>query len=349
MSIKPAKVQFNGGEISPWLEARYDIAKFDKTAKLCRNFIPLIEGSIKRRGGSRFVACCLDDEGVRFSINPYPLEAEVIIEGEKRNNINVVRGEYVNYEVRMEGYATYRDKVLVNDNLEIEVKLVSNTKKCSLKIIPNPLDAIVKIDGYERNIAEFAKNSEVFYIVYKDGYKMVSGVVELCDDVELCVDLVKDDESENETESVYGDWGKPIAFISCSAVGYINKQYKCFLFRFENGYLPVIFDANKTVPDVIDENLFCYENVDGYDAVAYKNGEYILCYMEQGSEALYYKDLDGKLVYAVDILTQKNLGWQIGDNGKYASYYALYDGNVSGNAIKVYYKGNLVWVLKGRE
>ena len=52
MSIKPAKVQFNGGELSPWLEGRTDIAKYDKTAKLCRNFIPMAEGSLKRRGGT---------------------------------------------------------------------------------------------------------------------------------------------------------------------------------------------------------------------------------------------------------------------------------------------------------
>ena len=54
MSIKPTRMQFNGGELSPWLQGRTDIAKYDKTAKLCRNFIPLVEGSLKRRGGTRF-------------------------------------------------------------------------------------------------------------------------------------------------------------------------------------------------------------------------------------------------------------------------------------------------------
>ena len=347
MSIKPAKVQFNGGEISPWLEARYDIVKFDKTAKLCRNFIPLIEGSVKRRGGSRFVSFCLDDEGVSFSINPFPLEAEVVIGGEKRNNIKVARGELVNYEVKFDGYATCIGNVIVNNDLCIDVKLVSNTKKNVLKIIPNPSDAVVKIEGYERREAEFAKNSEVFYIVYKDGYKMQSGTVDLCKDMEIYVDLVKDD--ENEGESIYGDWGNPVAFISCSALGYLNKQYKCFLLRFENGYLPIIFDANKNVPDKIDESLFCYEDVDGYDAVVYKNNQYILCYMEQGKEALYYKKLDGNLIFAVDIVSQKALGWQVNEDGYYASYYATYDGHISGNVFKVYYKGNLVWALRGRE
>ena len=347
MSIKPAKIQFNGGEISPWLDARYDIAKFDKSAKLCRNFIPLIEGSIKRRGGSRFVARCLSDDGVTFSINPYPSEAEVIIDGEKRNNIKVARGEYVSFELKMEGYAPYSGKILVNDDLCIDVKLVSNSEKMTLKIISNPIDAIIKIDGYERNEGEFAKNSEVFYIVYKDGYIMKSGSVILSEDMELYIELEKDEEVVGG-ESVFGDWGRPVGLISCSAVGYIEKQYKCFLLRFENGYLPVIFNANENVPNKIDETLFCYENVDGYDAVVYKGGKYVLCYMEQGSEALYYKLLDGTLIYAVDFLTQKAVGWQVNDDGKYASYYANYDGHVSGNVVKVYYKGNLIWELKGR-
>ena len=64
MEMKPAKVQFNGGELSPWLEGRVDFAKYDKTAKLCRNFIPISEGSLKRRGGTRFVAFTPEEETV---------------------------------------------------------------------------------------------------------------------------------------------------------------------------------------------------------------------------------------------------------------------------------------------
>lgn len=56
MGIKPALTQFNGGEISPQLEGRLDWDKYNYSAKLCKNFIPLIEGSLRRRGGSHFVA-----------------------------------------------------------------------------------------------------------------------------------------------------------------------------------------------------------------------------------------------------------------------------------------------------
>lgn len=56
MAIKPAINQFNGGELSPYLEGRTDWDKYNYSAKLCKNFIPLVEGSLKRRGGSHFVA-----------------------------------------------------------------------------------------------------------------------------------------------------------------------------------------------------------------------------------------------------------------------------------------------------
>lgn len=56
LAIKPALNQFNGGEISPYLEGRYDWDKYNYSAKLCKNFIPTVEGYLKRRGGSHFVA-----------------------------------------------------------------------------------------------------------------------------------------------------------------------------------------------------------------------------------------------------------------------------------------------------
>ena len=91
MSIKPEKVQFNGGELSPWLEGRTDIAKYDKTAKLCRNFIPLAEGCLRRRGGTRFVSFTLDEQEVMFKVITNPVDAIVIINGQERNSVFVAR------------------------------------------------------------------------------------------------------------------------------------------------------------------------------------------------------------------------------------------------------------------
>ena len=108
MSIKPTRMQFNGGELSPWLQGRTDIAKYDKTAKLCRNFIPLVEGSLKRRGGTHFVAQTPLDDDILFQIIPTPPEAKVLINGVERSSITVARGDKLYYEVSCDGYSQKR-------------------------------------------------------------------------------------------------------------------------------------------------------------------------------------------------------------------------------------------------
>ena len=59
--------------------------------------------------------------------------------------------------------------------------------------------------------------------------------------------------------------------------------------------------------------------------------------------------MEQNLVWAIDSGTQKAVGWQTDENGKYALFYELYDGSVSGNAFKIYYKGELVWTIEGRD
>ncbi len=347
MSIKPEKVQFNGGELSPWLEGRTDIAKYDKTAKLCRNFIPLAEGCLRRRGGTRFVSFTLDEQEVMLKIIANPVDAVVIIDGQERNSICVARGDKVSYEVKAEGYASKFGECYVNDDMEIKVDLVSMVEMCKINIVATPSDAIIKIEGYERSSAEFYKNLDVFYMVYKDGYVMQSATVKVTEDMTIYVDLVEDEVEENEP--IYEDWGAPVGFVNCTALGSIEKQRKCILLKFEKGYLPIVFDAELVVPEEINRYIFIYDTYDGYNGVAKVNGEYQLCIVSRGTNALYYRDKEQNLVWAIDSGTQKAVGWQTDENGKYALFYELYDGSVSGNAFKIYYKGELVWTIEGRD
>ncbi len=50
------KPSFNAGEISPRLHARTDFAKYRSAVEICENLIPLSEGGVMRRSGTRFVA-----------------------------------------------------------------------------------------------------------------------------------------------------------------------------------------------------------------------------------------------------------------------------------------------------
>ena len=56
MQMLPNLNRFTFGETSPYLAARIDLAKHQAGLKRLENFIPLLQGPMKRRGGTRFVA-----------------------------------------------------------------------------------------------------------------------------------------------------------------------------------------------------------------------------------------------------------------------------------------------------
>lgn len=347
MSMKPAKVQFNGGELSPWLEGRFDIAKFDKTAKLCRNFIPLAEGSLKRRGGTHFAATTPYDDDIFFEIDATPKNAKIIINDEEQTKIAVARGDVVTFEVSAEGYAFKSGRFTVTENTKLKVNLISQTESFNLTIVPTPVDAVVKINGYVQNSAEVFKNDTATYVVYKDGYELQQGSVVITEDKIISV-VLKEDEQEAPS---YGDWGNLVGFVACSAVGYDQQQWKCFYIRFTNGYLPVIFSAFDEAPtDPVNESLFFRSIYDGYNSVVYRDEVYTHTYVYRTNKnAIIWMDKDGNYKWAIDPLTAMLIGYQVDDNGRYAAVYDTYYGVVSSNVLKVYHNNKLVWTLKGRE
>ncbi len=346
MSIKPAKVQVNGGELSPWLEGRTDIAKYDKTAKLCRNFIPLAEGSLKRRGGTRFVAPTPEAAEVTFKIVALPEEAKVFIDNVQRKTLKVARGDRVSFEVTADGYAGQSGEATVTDDMTLKVHLVSFYERARLTITTVPDDATVKIDGIVRRSFDAYKNSEVPYLVYKNGYDAVDGKVLMDEDKELTVTL----QSADEGSGSYGDWGVPQYFVACTAVGRIDKMLKCFCFRFSNGYLAVVFNSKKVAPDETAEWMFFKTVTDGYDSLLYKKGKYYLACLHCTDMAYYYNDVNGEMIGAYNTsLEMKVCGWQIDEDGDYASFYTRYDGSVAGAVVKVYYNGKTVWIMKERK
>lgn len=52
----PIQTTFNAGELSYSIEGRVDTAKYPNGCKTLENYIPMIQGPAKRRGGTRFVA-----------------------------------------------------------------------------------------------------------------------------------------------------------------------------------------------------------------------------------------------------------------------------------------------------
>lgn len=346
MSIKPTKVQFNGGELSPWLEGRTDIAKYDKTAKLCRNFIPLAEGSLKRRGGTRFVAETVTWSPMTFKIEAYPEEAQIMMNEELTDTVEVVRGDVVEFEVQAKGYASQSGRVVVSDNMTLTVRLISNVLRCKLVIVPVPADAIVKIAGVQRSSYEAQQNTRVRYLVYKNGYAEKSGEVLMDTNKTLTVTL----DTDQETGGSYGDWGTPEYFVACTAVGYDRVQLKCFCIRFTAGYLMIVFKANLNVPDDAAEWLFFKTDYDRLDTVAYKNNTYYPARLVCMNKSYDYYGSNGAIVASFDkALTMKVVGWQLDEDRQYASFYKRYDGTVSGTVVRIFYEGKKVWTMKERK
>lgn len=179
MSVKPAKVQFNGGELSPWLEGRTDIAKYDKTAKLCRNFIPLAEGSLKRRGGTHFVAATPEADEVIITISADPADADVSINGIAANSAKVARGDEVVYRVSADGFIGQSGTLNAEEDKTLEIELTAKNEMYRLTVEPLPQDAEVVLNGYVRKSVRVLSGDVVSYTVSKDGYVTRMGSMEV--------------------------------------------------------------------------------------------------------------------------------------------------------------------------
>ncbi len=352
MSIKPTRMQFNGGELSPWLQGRTDIAKYDKTAKLCRNFIPLVEGSLKRRGGTHFVAQTPLDDDILFQIIPTPPEAKVLINGVERSSITVARGDKLYYEVSCEGYSSVSANYVVLEDTKLEVFLVSKSELFTFTLQPNPADATVVLNGYQRNSVRVLKNSTVEYQVYKDGYILQKNSVVVQNNQTLQVKLELDEQALID----YGDWGTLEKFVGCIVFGSEDYFYRSFVIKFSKGYLGVIINYAQIAPDenyVVDDTLFFESNYDLYNAIVKLMGTYYTpCVAVRGAAddvvVVWYYNENNEFIGGIDWLTAELAGWPKDEDGNFITEIKDYVGVVSGNVLKLYYQGNLVWELKGK-
>lgn len=180
MAIKPALNQFNGGEVSPWLEGRFDWEKYKYSAKLCKNFIPLIEGSLKRRSGTHFVA---ETESlpiittkfvVTFSDSPTVLPDTYISvngAGEEKINasnpmtyeINMDYGSVLTYSIRADGYQPVKGNLTVMEDNTVNIQLLSIQNAVTLTINTTPPSAEVYINGIKTRSLTFDKSQTVSY------------------------------------------------------------------------------------------------------------------------------------------------------------------------------------------
>ncbi|MBO7712319.1 MAG: hypothetical protein J6S85_02050 [Methanobrevibacter sp.] len=182
MSIKPALNQFNGGEISPHLEGRFDWDKYNYSAKLCKNFIPLVEGSLKRRGGSHFVTETDDVPMYYLTLNitaTGATEVNVVVNGttykcDLVDNVFVFKsafeyGSIIEYVIQSEGFVENKSTLTITSDTTRDVTLVSLADAATLTIVTKPAYATCIIDGAERKEITVEQGTTVNYAVSYKG------------------------------------------------------------------------------------------------------------------------------------------------------------------------------------
>ncbi len=187
--VKPVLNQFNGGEISPWLEGRIDLPKYNYSAAKMLNFIPQVEGGVKRRGGSHFVAPVKEVDAVLFKIVPTPSEAIVYINNEIADELYVAPGEKVSYSVKLDGYFPVSGTYVVEEDTTLNISLVSTLYRATLTVKTIPEDADVFINSLRQNPAVVTRGATAAYEVMKDGFDTKTDSIQVNADTEITVKL----------------------------------------------------------------------------------------------------------------------------------------------------------------
>ncbi len=188
MGIKPVQNQFNGGEISPLMSARFDLPVYQYSGAVMSNFIPASEGYIKRRGGTHFVASGKEEEAILFSITSNVDTAEVIINGVVQESCYCAYGDVVSYTVRAEGYLTQSGVYTIDEDTELTVNLVSNVIRHTFAVNADEAAAVM-INGIARRSAEVGDGASVSWSVSKEGYQTQGGAEIVRADKSIDVDL----------------------------------------------------------------------------------------------------------------------------------------------------------------
>lgn len=223
LAVKPCLNQFNGGEISPQLEGRFDWDKYPYSAKVCKNFIPQVEGSLKRRGGTHFVSLSRQPEVVRFSFklnfsdNPSLTPSFVIDMGENGKleyknsgyfpvNETIIptsapEGTTIEYVVYADGYGVGKGSFEVEKGFVEEVSLIKIEEGATLKVETDPVGGIVYINGVKTNELFVPKNTDVDVTVkFDDTYVYNKANISKDTTLEVALPIVIFESSKPQTK-----------------------------------------------------------------------------------------------------------------------------------------------------
>lgn len=207
MGIKPALNQFNGGEISPNLEGRTDWDKYNYSAKLCKNFIPLVEGSLIRRGGSHFIGFTKDKEKNIIGFSIYlnkDVTPTLTVNGTKitsfskvvdsgnyifSTSVEFTDGQEVKVVIEADGYVTLEDTFYSPDTSKEYHLVEKSVGNATLTVTKSKEDIGLTINGTNTNPYTTFKGNKVIIIATYNG-NSTSDAIYLNEDITISINIV---------------------------------------------------------------------------------------------------------------------------------------------------------------
>lgn len=316
MSIKPVQNQFNGGEISPYMDGRFDLPAYQYSAEALINNIPISEGCVKRRGGSHFVASAKQTEGIAFEIQPIPTDATVIINGIQQSICYCGYADEVEYTVMCEGYKTKSGRVTLVDDLTLPIRLVSTETFYTVNINPTPSDARVVINGLETTSFTKGRGAKINWSVSREGLISQSGSFILSGDTDMDITLLAKytivPDPADSTVIINGVETNSVEVLSGSTVEWSVSHPE---FKTQSGIETINTSVIKSVSIVVyhdDQTLFETSVADNYSLRIYEDVVAEVTIVGGGGAAAIRGQYD-----------DKGYGWSGGSGGAFIGTFNL--------------------------
>lgn len=184
--LKELKGSFVGGQVSPELQNRIDLEKFNTFLKEAKNTQIKPEGGISNRAGTVFIGKA-KEATFRLTIN-VNVTATIIINGVEYSSVttksvDLDAGSEYTYEVSAVGYDTKSSSGTINENKVIEVELEADANNYEFTIT-NTQGATITINGTEQSTVTEPAGTLIEWEVSKTGYVTQSGSFLLSADTE---------------------------------------------------------------------------------------------------------------------------------------------------------------------
>ena len=192
--LKELKGSFVGGQVSPELQDRIDLEKFNTFLKEAKNTKIKPEGGISNRAGTVFIGVA-KDATFRLTIN-VNVSATIIINGIEYTGVTTksvdlpINTPYT-YSVGAVGYEGKSGSGTISQNEIIDVELEPSVTTYTFTI-NNSQGATITINGTERSTITENSGTEIVWKVELEGYKTQQGTFILTEDKTLDITLLEE-------------------------------------------------------------------------------------------------------------------------------------------------------------